>query len=37
MDDASSEREQMLSEKADQIEFDLEILGVTGIEDRLQV
>ncbi|PAV87758.1 hypothetical protein WR25_03790 [Diploscapter pachys] len=36
MDDASSEREQMLSEKADQIEFDLQILGVTGIEDRLQ-
>ncbi|CAD6192104.1 unnamed protein product [Caenorhabditis auriculariae] len=36
MEDASPEREEMLSEKASEIEKDLILLGVTGIEDRLQ-
>uniref|UniRef100_A0A1I7TTG5 Phospholipid-transporting ATPase n=1 Tax=Caenorhabditis tropicalis TaxID=1561998 RepID=A0A1I7TTG5_9PELO len=36
MEDASSEREKMLSEKADELEKNLKLSGVTGIEDRLQ-
>ncbi|PIO76440.1 hypothetical protein TELCIR_01479, partial [Teladorsagia circumcincta] len=33
---SSSDREQLLSQKADEIETELELLGVTGIGDRLQ-
>lgn len=36
MEDASTEREKMLSEKADELENNLKLSGVTGIEDRLQ-
>ncbi|EGT48150.1 CBN-TAT-4 protein [Caenorhabditis brenneri] len=36
MEDASTEREKMLSEKADELERNLKLSGVTGIEDRLQ-
>ncbi|CAI2344921.1 unnamed protein product [Caenorhabditis sp. 36 PRJEB53466] len=36
MEDASSEREKMLSEKADELEKGLALCGVTGIEDKLQ-
>ena len=36
MEDASTEREKMLSEKADELENNLRLSGVTGIEDRLQ-
>ncbi|CAB3404149.1 unnamed protein product [Caenorhabditis bovis] len=36
MEDPTSEREKMLSEKASELEKDLTLLGVTGIEDRLQ-
>ncbi|CAI5441336.1 unnamed protein product [Caenorhabditis angaria] len=36
MEDPSTERENMLSEKAGEIEKGLTLLGVTGIEDRLQ-
>lgn len=36
MEDATSEREKMLSEKADELETNLKLSGVTGIEDRLQ-
>ncbi|EYC05293.1 hypothetical protein Y032_0083g1684 [Ancylostoma ceylanicum] len=32
----SNDRDQLLSQKADEIEKELELLGVTGIEDRLQ-
>ncbi|VDK81073.1 unnamed protein product [Cylicostephanus goldi] len=32
----SNDRDELLSQKADEIEKDLELLGVTGIEDRLQ-
>lgn len=34
---SSNDRDQLLSQKADEIEKELELLGVTGIEDRLQV
>ncbi|VDO30602.1 unnamed protein product [Haemonchus placei] len=33
---SSNDRDQLLSQKADEIEKELELLGVTGIEDRLQ-
>ncbi|KHJ96261.1 hypothetical protein OESDEN_03780 [Oesophagostomum dentatum] len=33
---SSNDRDELLSQKADEIEKDLELLGVTGIEDRLQ-
>ncbi|CAP23946.2 Protein CBR-TAT-4.1 [Caenorhabditis briggsae] len=36
MEDSSTEREKMLSEKADELEKNLKLSGVTGIEDRLQ-
>uniref|UniRef100_A0A0K0DPW0 PhoLip_ATPase_C domain-containing protein n=1 Tax=Angiostrongylus cantonensis TaxID=6313 RepID=A0A0K0DPW0_ANGCA len=32
----SNDRDQLLSQKADEIEKELDLLGVTGIEDRLQ-
>ncbi|KAL6733665.1 hypothetical protein Aduo_004294 [Ancylostoma duodenale] len=32
----SNDRDQLLSQKADEIEKELELIGVTGIEDRLQ-
>ncbi|CAJ0957740.1 unnamed protein product, partial [Mesorhabditis belari] len=34
--DTTSEREMMLAQKADEIESNLTLLGVTGVEDKLQ-